>query len=223
MKISAITGARIIALFELNDLYPYGAVSLARITPQIIAKLGFSVFPTSIESFDESKGVTFQDGMWDGLPIEKLTIYNDGIVLDANQDTATSLKILKEALRWAADEFGLSVSERMFNRIRFVSSFAFYSDVPLLLSSSPLANMAQRMSEELMPILGKQRHYEPVRIDIEFDRSEDKANTTGLTIQRRANSPFEENKYYTQAPLPTDVHIALIERFEADVLASRGI
>jgi hypothetical protein len=222
MKISAITGARIIALFELNDLFPNGTVSLSRITPQIVAKLGFRVFPSSVEQFDESKGLVFQDGMWNGFPIAKLTLYNDGIVLDANQDTATSLKILKESLSWAADEFGLSVSERMFRRIRYVSSFAFYSDVPSLLSSTPIANIAGRLSDELVSILGRQREYEAVRIDIQFDESDEKSNITGLTIQRRANSPFEEGKYYTQAPLPTDVHIALIEQFERDVLASRG-
>jgi len=222
MKISAITGARIIALFELNDLYPYGGVSLARITPKVVERLDFKAFPVTKEQFDESKGVTFQDGLWNGLPVEKLTIYNDGIVLDANQNTTTSLRILREVLGWAGEELGLSVSERMFGRLRYVSSFAFYSEVPNLLSSSPVKRLADKLSSRVNPILGKSRAYEPVRIDIEFDRSDDKANTTGLSIQRRANATFEENKYYTQAPVPTDIHKELIEQFEMDVLSSRG-
>jgi hypothetical protein len=51
---------------------------------------------------------------------------------------------------------------------------------------------------------------------------EQKVPIAPLTIQRRITSPFEQNKFYTEAPLPTDTHIALIEQLEADILASNG-
>jgi hypothetical protein len=41
-----------------------------------------------------------------------------------------------------------------------------------------------------------------------------------FTIQRRAETAFAENKYFSEAPLPTNEHVALLETFEADVIAS---
>jgi hypothetical protein len=38
-------------------------------------------------------------------------------------------------------------------------------------------------------------------------------------IERRANRPFEENRYYCSAPLPTERHIAVLERI--DTIARR--
>jgi hypothetical protein len=38
-----------------------------------------------------------------------------------------------------------------------------------------------------------------------------------FSITRRAESRFSENKYFSEAPLPTDIHISLLEEFEAEV------
>jgi hypothetical protein len=40
-----------------------------------------------------------------------------------------------------------------------------------------------------------------------------------FTIQRRATTPFAENKYFTEAPLRSEEQFQLIEQFERDVIA----
>ena len=39
-------------------------------------------------------------------------------------------------------------------------------------------------------------------------------------IQHRVNTRFEQNRFFSEAPLPTHLHIQYLEEFEADVLES---
>ena len=53
------------------------------------------------------------------------------------------------------------------------------------------------------------------RIDFAFDPLEVKLSVnTRFTVERRAGSPFSSNRYHCVAPLKTEMHIALLEKFE---------
>ena len=222
MKFSAIELSRVLAFVELNDLTPYGSISLAKIVPRLVEKLEFSSFPKTIEQFDESKGIVFEDGLWNGIPIQKMTIYNNGIMMDTRKGTDVSLCVVKEIFDWAVTEFGLVVPEYGLQKTRFLNRFTFFSEVLATVGGSPVRRLAESLSQHVAEITGRTRSYEIIRIDIDFDRMEQKVPIAPLTIQRRITSPFEQNKFYTEAPLPTDTHIALIEQLEADILASNG-
>jgi hypothetical protein len=222
MKFSAIELSRVLAFVDLNDLTPYGSISLAKIAPRLAEKLEFSSFPKTLEQFDASKGIVFEDGLWDDIPIQQMTIYNNGIMMDTRKGTDVSLRIVKEIFDWAVIEFGLVVPEYGLQKTRFLNRFTFFSEALLSLGGSPINRMAESLSQHVAEITGQSRRYETIRIDLDFDRSEQQVPIAPLTIQRRITSSFDLNKFYTEAPLPTDVHIALIEQLEADVLASKG-
>jgi hypothetical protein len=84
-----------------------------------------------------------------------------------------------------------------------------------------LNNAANALTDLMASITGRPRSYEGVRIDLDFDHSSDRDAIAPFTIQRLGIEAFDSNRYYSQAPLPTESHIALIERFEADVLAAQ--
>jgi hypothetical protein len=222
MKFSAIELSRVLAFVELNDLTPYGSISLAKIAPRLVEKLEFSSFPKTIEQFDESKGIVFEDGLWNGIPIQKMTIYNNGIMMDTRKGTDVSLRVVKEIFDWAVIEFGLVVPEYGLQKTRFLNRFTFFSEVLAALGGHPVKRLSESLSQHVAEITGRTHRYETIRIDIDFDRMEQQVPIAPLTIQRRITSPFEQNKFYTEAPLPTDAHIALIEQLEADILASKG-
>jgi hypothetical protein len=142
--------------------------------------------------------------------------------MDTRKGTDASLRVIKEIFDWAVNEFGLVVPEYGLQKTRFLNRFTFFSEVLAALGGYPAMHLAESLSQNMAEITGKTRCYETIRIDIDFDRMEQQVPIAPLTIQRRITSPFEQNKFYTEAPLPTDVHIALIEQFEADILASKG-
>ena len=85
MRITAIKLARVIALFDPDELAPDGRVSLTRVTAEIAKKFQFQKFPTPGEQPDNKKGVAFLDGTWNDTPVMKLTIYNDGIIVNTRR------------------------------------------------------------------------------------------------------------------------------------------
>jgi hypothetical protein len=220
MRITAIKLARVIALFDPDELAPDGRVSLTRVTAEIAKKFQFQKFPTPGEQPDDKKGVAFLDGTWNDTPVMKLTIYNDGIIVDTRSSTTRSLEILKESLHWARLELGMRFEEEMLRRTRYLSSFSFFSEAPILTHSQAMNNAAMAMAELTKSITGQTRKYEGSRIDLDFDHSANRDTVAPFTIQRLGVESFESNRYYTQAPLPTEAHIALVEQFEADVLAT---
>lgn len=218
MKISAIELSRVLGFVELNDLNPMGAVSFTRIVPRIVETVGFTNFPKTLEDFDEKKGIVFEDGIWNNIPIQKMTVYGSGITLDTRAGTNVSQTIIDELIFWASHEFGLVAPPNGIQRFRYLSQLTFFSDVIGYLGGPPAKNLATSLSEKVGKITLKSREYKVKRLDIDFDRTEQEVPIAPLTIQRRVTTPFEENKFFTEAPLPTQEHIGLLEQFESDLI-----
>jgi hypothetical protein len=222
MKITAIKQARFIALFDVDELIPSGLISMSRIAPAIVKRFEFqkNTVPEEGEGDGKSKGFEFFDGIWEGTPVQRLAVFNDGIIIETRVSTTRSREILDASLEWAKVEFGIHAASDIMRRLRYLSVLSFQSNAPILSFGSALSNMAAHMSTAMASITGSERIYSGTRIDINFDRSTDKEPIAGLTIQTLALEPFESRRYYSQAPLPTDEHVALLENFESDVLAS---
>jgi hypothetical protein len=96
----------------------------------------------------------------------------------------------------------------------------FYTDFPLLASfSPPLQRLAEKTSGVTEKLWGGLK-YQSMSINIGHDPTARKNGIASFIIQHRINSSFSENKYFSEAPLPTDLHIKFLEEFEADVLES---
>jgi hypothetical protein len=60
--------------------------------------------------------------------------------------------------------------------------------------------------------------YMPVLMAVGHDPLKRHTNIAPFSISRREATPYSENKYFSEAPLPTDLHIKFREELEADVL-----
>jgi len=219
MKLSAVTLARVLAFVETFDLNPHGTVFYPDLVAKLVEKCRFQKYPQTIQDFDEQKGVEFLSGVWDRVNVEKLTIYTNGILLDTRVSTAISEGVLAEALDWAK-QFGIKYEAGMIKRRGYLSSFTFHSDVPLLGATQATSKLAQSVTQITQGRMNLNVMYEPSRLDFDFERTlTQQIPIAPLTIQRRATTPFSENKYFTEAPLRSEEHFQLIEQFERDVIA----
>lgn len=219
MEITSVLKARAILFIELDELNREGKIRLADCVQPLVEKYGFLGFPTKFEDFDlDDKGTIFQSGKAGDVLIDTLKIYNGAIVMDTLTTTQNSESLALELLRWGKDHFGLTFSPDLIRRVGYISHILFRTDFPLLaVSSSPAQRLAEKTSkvtERLFSGLKYVNH----SVSIGHDPQVRKNTVASFIIQHRANTLYEENKYYSEAPLPTDLHIQYLQEFEADVL-----
>jgi hypothetical protein len=219
MQLSAVTLARYIGFVETFDLNPRGKVFFPEILKALVERCHFQKFPREYSELDEQKGVDFLDGKWGEVTVDKVTIYRDGILIDTRSTTADSERILHEALSWAASEFGITYRPEMIKRRAYVSNLTFYSQTPLLTVLNPtLSRLSDRVGRAVSEIFRRDFEYETTGITVHYDLSLRQIPVAAFTIQRRLQTPFSENKYFSEAPLPTDLHWTLLQEFEAGLV-----
>jgi hypothetical protein len=77
-----------------------------------------------------------------------------------------------------------------------------------------------KTSNALSDIWHEPVRYEPVNLIVGHDPMARKYGIAPFSITRRAEARFSENKYFSEAPLPTDTHLKILEEFERDVDSS---
>jgi hypothetical protein len=216
MQRLAVILARVLGYIETFDL-GQGKIFFPEIVPHIVDRYRFQKFPQTLEQFDESKGVEFLEGKWGNNVIQKLTIWNTLLVVETRTNTTDSKTILEEMLLWGAERFGLNYKPGMLKRFAYVSDLTFQSEVPVLSTNVTLATLAQKTSAALTEIWQEPIQYEPLTFSIGHDPLARKYGIAPFSISRRAEARFSENRYFSEAPLPTDMHWELLEEFEAGI------
>lgn len=187
----------------------------------MVRRYDFKTFPTKAEDFDlQEKGARFESGKAGEFLIDSLVVYSGAILVDTLASSDVSKRILSELLEWGREELGLSFEERLIRRWGYISQVVFKSSVPLLAQhSSPVQKLAAKASaftEEIFDGL----KYEASQIWIGHDPMLRKHSIAGLMIAHRVNTLFSENTFFSEAPLPTNLHLQFLTEFERDVMQS---
>ena len=179
----------------------------------------FQVFPSKPEDFDLNKGVKFESGKAGEFFVQNLTIYEGAISLDTLASTDESKRILLDMFEWGRVQLGLSFDENLIRRWGHISHITFRADVPLLvLQSSPVQKLAEKISTVTDETFGGLK-YQPNQLWIGHDPIVRKNGIASFVIVHRGNTRFEENIFWSEAPLPTNLHVKFIREFEKDVKA----
>jgi hypothetical protein len=218
MQLSAVLLARVIAFLEMNDVNPRGKVRLPVVAEMIRERFGFAKYPQKPEEFDETKGVEFIEGNIDGIGIDKLTIWFNGVGIDLRSSTDDAKMVLLRSFDWLRDEVGLTYRPEMIKRWAYLSQITFYSDANFDALHPAVTNLANRLTAAVSRIQGSAFEFHANWIGWGFDRTVKQFPISDFSIQRRVDTPFAEKKYFSQAPVPTDEHYGMLETFEAELL-----
>jgi hypothetical protein len=207
-----------LAFIEYADLISGAKAPAAELVRKLVERYNFTKYPKTVEEFNLAKGVEFLEGSADGYAIQKLAIWDTLTVIETRVHTDVSKAILEEMLSWAAKEFGLNYPYAPIKQFGYISDVTFYSDVPILDVNPAVTELARKCSTALSAIWQQPLVYEPYTVRVGHDPTARKNPLAPFVIEHRQEARFSENKYFSEAPLPTDMHWSLLEQFEKDML-----
>jgi hypothetical protein len=216
MELLSILQARTVAYLEVDELFTRHHILGPEFTPKLAERYGFLKMPERLEDFlDGQKGIQFAFGRWEGTVINQLALYAHGIAVETAASTDVSEKILYDVLSWGADTLDFNYQQDMIKRKAYVSGLLFSTDVSLNALHPKLKGIGEKLSTSVANSLGHDFPYEVISIFFGYDTTHTKPNAPIFTIERRADVPFAESKYFSTAPLPTDEHLKVLKDFEA--------
>ncbi len=214
--------SRVLAFVDTADLSPTAGINAPEFVREIAKQFQFQKYPQTLEELDPLKGMTFLTGRIGKRTISKFVIWSNVLVIETRSNTTEAKALLEEIILWSAAKFNLTYAPEMITRYAYISDLSFYSEAPIL-SVSPLwENIARKTSAALTEIWKEPIHYEPFEFKIGHDPLVRKWEIAPFQITRRVEHKFTENKYFSEAPLTTDMHVALLEEYEAGILALHG-
>ena len=217
MQLVSVPLARVLAYIEGAELNAQGKAFFPEIIGSLIERFQFQKYPKNFEETNEDKGVNFFEGRWKGINVNKLTIFTGALIVDTSTSTEASEQVLEEALTWGAQELGLTYKSGMIKRKQYISDIVINSDIDLLAVHPAFANLQKAVTDVGEQYLWQRRPYELTHFGRDFDHTLNPLIAAPFSIQRRGNALFSEKKYFSEAPMPTKVHIGLIEKLEADL------
>ena len=214
MQLLAVLLARVTAISQLNEWDPRGRWYLPDFIKAMVDRYGFQKYPKTLEEYNVQTGATFVAGKMGDTVIDSYTIFQGGLVVDTRSCTDNSEKILNDITEWFSGLTGANPAGDKISRKFYLSQLSFRSDIKLDALNPKLQSLASRLTSSVSQYGKQKTEFETTGISFQFDSQRGLRLALPLRIERLEGVPFEENKYFSAAPLPTDEHISFLNEFE---------
>jgi hypothetical protein len=213
MKIIAIEKSSLIKLALMSR--PIGQHHYSMLISTIQERYNFEIVPEVIKDMDA--GLDFAHGFIGDTAIERLSLYNDGIVVQSKVPTAKLDFFLNDLIQWSIDELGFKMTSTHRADSLYESTLTVQSEVDIIGFQLKLDNIRRILKSSLKKISNIDVDFLPVGITISPDLNKVSGlKPAGFRVARRADTDFEANLYQSTAPLTTDLHLKLLEQLEAN-------
>ena len=215
MKVIVNDAGRAHQTLVADEVRPFGGYYLAELIRLISDRYGFSQTP-SVEN-TKTMGAVFKDGRLvygtRKINIQEIGFLRDGLYATA-QDTTTADFVVDDLITWAEQAIGLRRSITNIPR-KYDNAVVVEFEADIEERLGVFNEMIRSFNEVLSSMHNKPISTSFYRIDFAFEPTEvNLAINTRFTIERRLGSPFSSNRYHCIAPIKTEIHIEMLEKFE---------
>jgi hypothetical protein len=212
MKLLNTNVSRSLWYFATEDLNPKG-LDLIPVLAAVQARYRFRVYPTKPEDIHPApNGIQYGKGAFrlddrEQIEIVRFTIYKDGVVADTRYSTEVTDQFLSDVLGYVSSH-GLTYESSMITKKAYVSELVVSSDLNIDLISPAFPQIASLVAQEN----GEGRNF--FATSIQFGTDPHEGSPLRFSFERRADSGFKENRYFSTAPLTTNKHLEVLRALE---------
>ena len=212
MKLLSITATHMTELFQVTR--PGNQPHLPQLAAALVERYSFAGSPTSLADLT-GKRIEFTHGVFQNGSIEKLDVYDDGIVIAARAPSDYIEAFLEDFMHWLKEDLGMEVGvSREITRI-YERELVVELDPNVMNVLEQLNGIGEKLSKMIAENCG-------MKVDchaLGFGYSSERASNRGLTpisfrLERRLASDFDVNQFLSSAPLTTSQHLELLESIE---------
>jgi hypothetical protein len=220
MKIVAYEGARVTALFPLEETVPLNGGESREILAKVKARYNFAkaTDPATVPREEIAKnGYKLETGTISHgnqtAEIGGLGIYSDGIVVNGiNTDDCEFL--IRDLIDFARAQLGFRspLTEPSFH---YLSQIIVEFDKPMDRLISHFSVISNAIAREVDAAANQPIAF--TRIDLSWDKKTFPAIAVvpKFIIERRANIAYEKERYFCGAPMKTEAHLRILEQIES--------
>ena len=202
-------------MIQVHQWDPFGRALKLEALERFRGRYTFTKFPTRLEDIDPAKGIELNEGKFGEIRIDRITVFQNGIIIDTRSSTEDSEKVLDDIIALANEAFGAVIHPV---RKGFTSQFIFQSNMRMLALHPIVPKIAETLTSHASADFKHPFTFEPSALLFNVDLSQAKTAPAVFSIERRAEIPFAENTYFSNAPLRTAEHIEVIKQFETAML-----
>ncbi len=214
MEIVAIGLARVVALIEFDSWDPFGRSTTLDGLEKLVERFNFAKYPKNFDEINLQSGIELVQGQVGEVVVDKITLYQNGIVIDTRSSTDNSEKVLDDLMAFATELFGAQLKG---TKRHYVSQVIFRSELHLARLNAALDGIAKNLTQKVSENMTQEFRFEPTAIVLNADVSNSKIFPVPFSIERRNGVSFSQNTYFSSAPLRTGEHLELIRQFEKSI------
>ena len=212
MKLLAIEMSRVTALFRMAR--PSGQPYLPHVAAQLVERYHFGGAPHSFEDLGGNK-VEFKHGLFEGIAIETLDLYNDGIIVASRSDSDFIDQFINDLGWWLEKNFGLSVIETHTISKMYDSTLLVETDRNIFQPLDAYASILRAIENALQDSSGLEISYHTFGVSLSADQTQNSAlKPAPFRFERKEGIEFSRHHFYTNAPLKTKQHLKVLEQME---------
>lgn len=204
MELIAVRGAAVLFYIQLERTNPLRKATKRELTQKLVERYGFLKFPQSYEDFnDGDKGTTFADGSFGGVEVDELKLFSNGILVGTGESTDVAERLFED-MGNAWREIGLTLTPEMVTKKVYISQLAVHSDIDILATNPGLSGVIENWFPGHQSGIGTLGIYTLANVE----------GPAAVRIERLVGAPVESLQFFSQAPLPTVLHVSFLTRWE---------
>ena len=195
------------------------AVYIPGIVMKLSQRYGFLGLPPADDILHPgTRPLTFSHGKFSGADgievlVQTLKVFPQAVSVDTTSSTQVSEAILDDLAEWATSSLNLQIQQINPRRV-YLSQLELTLDAQLERCFPTTNPVRQRLMDSLRSY-GQEgpMAFQVSSLGLNVDPTKS-AVACDFRIERRVNWPYEANTYFSQAPLTTAYHVAVLEEFE---------